>query len=150
MSHSYSSLYIHYVFSTKERRKLITSGLRSRLYPYFGGIARENKMKLLAVGGMPDHVHLLLSLPKTMAVSKAVQLIKGGSSKWIHDVFAEHAAFSWQEGYGAFGIGFGDIERTRKYIENQAEHHRQRDFREEFLIFLKKNGLADDERFIFD
>lgn len=150
MSQSYVSSYYHCVFSTKERRPFITNELQTRLFPYLGGIAREHKMKLLAVGGMPDHIHLLLSLPKTLAISKALQLIKGGSSKWVHDTFPEHREFNWQQGYGAFSIGVNDIERTKNYIENQTEHHKQRDFKQEFLIFLKRNEVEYEESYLFD
>lgn len=150
MSQSYVSSYYHCVFSTKERRKIITPELQNRLFPYIGGIARENKIKLLAVGGMPDHIHLLLSLPKTIAIPKALQLIKGGSSKWIHDTFPEHKTFAWQKGYGAFSIGINEIERTKNYIENQEKHHQKRSFEEEYLIFLERNGIEYDERYIFD
>lgn len=150
MSQSFYTSYYHCVFSTKERRPFITPELQARLFPYLGGIARENKMKLLAVGGMPDHVHLLLSFHSTLAISKGLQLIKGGSSKWIHDTFLEHKQFAWQKGYGAFSIGVNDIERTKDYIENQAEHHTKRDFRQEFLIFLKRNEIEYDERYVFD
>jgi REP element-mobilizing transposase RayT len=150
MPQSYVSSLYHCVFSTKERQKLITPELQTRLYPYLGGTARENKMKLLTVGGIPDHVHLLLSFPKTMTIAKGLQLIKGGSSKWIHDNFARHQDFAWQKGYGAFSIGVSDIERTKVYIENQAEHHRERDFKEEFLMFLKRNEIDFDERYVFD
>src|SRR4051812_24725525 len=99
MSHSYVSQLMHCVFSTKERRPLITSDLQEQLFPYMGGIARQNKMKLISAGGVEDHVHLLISLPKTLDIAHAVQLIKGGSSKWIHDEFADQRSFSWQEGY---------------------------------------------------
>ena len=104
---------LHCVFSTKERRKLITPELAERLYPYFGGIARENKIKLLAVGGMPDHVHLLISMPSTISIAKAMQLLKGSSSKWIHETFPEHHLFEWQRGYGAFSIGISDLGKDR-------------------------------------
>src|SRR4030066_1287802 len=99
MTNSYISLYVHIVFSTKERQDMITPDLQNRLWAYMGGIARENNMKALSIGGMQDHVHVLLSLPATLPVSKAVQLIKGGSSKWIHDTFAGLRKFAWQEGY---------------------------------------------------
>ena len=94
MSHSFNSSLFHCVFSTKQRRNTITADLQERLWPYFGGIARENKMKALAVGGIEDHVHILISLPSTMPISKAMQLIKGGSSKWVHDTFPKHHAFA--------------------------------------------------------
>ena len=149
MPHSYVSSLYHCVFSTKERKPLITRHLQERLHPYLGGIARKNRMKLLAVGGMPDHVHLLLSLPKTMPISTAMRLIKGGSSKWVHDAFPEYRLFAWQEGYGAFSVGIGDIERTRKYIKNQERHHQKQDFKTEFIAFLDRNGIEYDERYIF-
>ena len=150
MSHSFINSLHHCVFSTKERRPLITPELHLRLFQYVGGIARENKIKLLAAGGVDDHVHLLISMPSTISISKAMQLIKGGSSKWIHETFVEHRLFEWQEGYGAFSIGVGDIERTKNYISNQAEHHGKMDFKTEFLAFLKKHGIVYDERYIFD
>ncbi len=121
MSHSFINQLLHCVFSTKERRPMITPELQPRLFQYIGGIARENKIKLLAAGGVDDHVHLLVSMPSTISISKAMQLIKGGSSKWIHETFPEHRLFEWQEGYGAFSIGIGDVERTVSYINNQAD-----------------------------
>jgi putative transposase len=150
MSHTFISQLLHCVFSTKERRPVITPTLQSRLFQYMGGIARENKIKLLAAGGVDDHVHLLISMPSTISISKAMQLIKSGSSKWIHETFAEDRLFEWQEGYGAFSIGAGDIERTVKYINNQAEHHKKIDYKKEFLAFLRKQGIEYDERYIFD
>ena len=150
MPHSYISQLMHCVFSTKERRPIITPELQQRLWPYLGGIARENKIKALSIGGIEDHVHVLLSLPSTLSIAKAIQLIKGGSSKWIHDNFPEHRLFSWQEGYGAFSIGISDVERTITYIENQKEHHHKMDFKQEFIAFLKKYGIEYDERYIWD
>ena len=113
MGHSYTSSLFHCVFSTKERRKLITPELQERLWPYIGGIARDNRMKALAIGGIDDHVHILLSIPCTLAIAKAIQLIKGGSSKWVHETFPKHRTFAWQEGYGAFSIGISQIDRYR-------------------------------------
>ena len=150
MAHSFISQMMHCVFSTKERRPFITTEIQPRLFQYIGGIARENKMKLLSAGGVDDHVHLLISFPSTISVSKGLQLIKGNSSKWIHETFPNNRSFGWQEGYGAFSIGMSDVERTIKYILNQAEHHRKIDFKTEFLSFLKKHGIEYDERYIFD
>jgi REP element-mobilizing transposase RayT len=150
MSHTFVNQLHHCVFSTKERRRMITPELQTRLFQYIGGIARENKIKLLAAGGVDDHVHLLVSMPATISIAKAMQLIKGGSSKWIHETFPEHRFFGWQEGYGAFSIGISDIERTVNYINNQAEHHGKMDFKTEFRAFLKKHGIEYDERYIFD
>ena len=150
MSHSYISSLYHCVWSTKQRRRTILAPLRDRLWPYLGGIARTNGMKSLAVGGVEDHVHILLSLPSTMNVAKALQLIKGGSSKWVHDTFPEHRTFAWQEGYGAFSIGVSQIEETVAYINHQAEHHHQRTFQEEFLAFLEKHHIDYDPRYLWD
>lgn len=149
MGHSYVSSLYHVVFSTKERRKQIDVELQSRLWPYLGGIARENDIKALAVGGVEDHVHLLLSLPSTRAIAKAVQLIKGGSSKWIHNEFLAHGDFAWQEGYGAFSIGISQVDDTVRYIANQAEHHRTKTFEEEFLAILERHGIGYDPRYIW-
>jgi putative transposase len=150
MSHTFVNSLHHCVFSTKERRPLITPALQIRLFRYIGGIARANNFKILAAGGVDDHVHLLISMPSTISVSKAMQLIKGGSSKWIHEMFAEHRDFEWQEGYGAFSIGIGDVRRTVNYINNQAEHHGKMNFKTEFRAFLNKHGIIYDERYIFD
>jgi putative transposase len=150
MAHSYISSLYHCVFSTKERRKSITRDFQKRLCPYLGGIARDNEMKALSVGGTEDHVHILLSLPATIAVAKAIQLIKGGSSKWVHDTFPEFQRFAWQEGYGAFSIGVSQVLSTLRYIQNQEEHHRRQTFQEELLAFLKKHRIEYDERYIWD
>ncbi len=149
MAHSYCSCLIHYAFSTKGREKIISADVLSRLCPYMGGIARENDMKAIAVGGANDHVHLLISLPSTITIAKGVQLIKGGSSKWIHDTFPELRSFAWQEGYGAFSIAISGVADTTAYINNQHEHHRTRTFQEEFIAFLRRHGIEYDERYIW-
>ncbi|HEV8589771.1 MAG TPA: transposase [Pyrinomonadaceae bacterium] len=145
MPHSYVNNLMHCTFSTKERFPFIDAELESRLWPYIGGIARENRMKALAIGG----THALLSLPATMSFAKAVQLIKGGSSKWIHDTFSKYRKFEWQEGYGAFSVSSSQANRTIAYINNQKEHHRKRTFEEEFLELLDKHGVAYDRRYVF-
>ena len=148
MSHSYVSNLMHCTFSTKDRYPAIDSELESRLWPYLGGIARENRMKALAIGGTADHVHALLSLPGMMSFSKAVQLIKGGSSKWIHGTFSNQKKFAWQEGYGAFSVSASQVPKTIAYINNQKEHHRKKSFHEEFLELLNKHGIEFDSRYV--
>lgn len=143
--HSFTSFHLHVVFSTKERRKLISPQLQQRLWPYLGGISRENKMKAVCIGGVEDHVHILLSLPSTLSISKAVQLLKGNSSKWVHETFPDMRDFAWQEGYGAFSIAISGVEDTVRYIKSQAEHHQTRTFKEELIAFLKKHSLQYDE-----
>jgi putative transposase len=149
MSHSDLSSLYHCVWSTKFRRRTIKPELRDRLWSYLGGIAHKNKMKALAIGGVEDHAHILLSLPSTIEIAKALQLLKGGSSRWVHETFPEHREFGWQEGYGAFSIGISQVDDTIKYIENQAYHHRRRTFQEEFIAFLEKHGIEYDPRYIW-
>jgi REP element-mobilizing transposase RayT len=124
--------------------------LSQRLWPFLGGIARQNKMKAIEIGGVADHVHVLLSLPATVPISKALQLIKGGSSKWVHDTFPEHRLFGWQEEYGAFSVSVSQLDKTIEYIRNQPEHHREMTFRDEFLALLKRHRIAYDERYLCD
>ena len=143
--HSFVSCLMHCVFATKERRPLLDPELQQRLWPYLGGIARENKMKALVVGGVEDHLHVLLPIPSPLAVEKCVQLLKGNSSKWIHETFQERGGFEWQEGYGAFSIGLSGVTDTTKYIQTQAEHHRRMSFKEELEAFLKKHGMEYGE-----
>ena len=144
--HSFINCLMHCVFATKERRSLLAPSLQPRLWPYLGGIARENKMKALVVGGVEDHVPVLVSLPSTLSVAKSIQLLKGNSSKWIHDTFPEHRDFEWQEGCGAFSLGISGVADTTAYIQHQAEHHRKLTFREELGVFLKKHGMEYVER----
>jgi REP element-mobilizing transposase RayT len=98
-------------------------------------------MKALVLGGVEDHVHALLSIPSTLSVAKSIQLLKGNSSKWIHNTFKEHWAFEWQEGYGAFSISISGVEETTEYIQTQAKHHRKATFKGELETFLKKHGM---------
>ena len=102
-------------------------------------------MKALAISGAADHVHILLCLPATLSVAKAVQLLKGNSSKWIRETFPKMHSFAWQEGYGAFSVGVSGVDATMAYIRNQADHHRTRSFRDEFVAMLKKHGFAYEE-----
>jgi len=148
MPHTFCSSLYHCVFSTKERRKTIPPDVQGRLWAYMGGIAREIGATALAVGGMDDHSHLLLSLPSTMALAAAMRDIKSGSSHWMRET-CSLPAFAWQEGYGAFSIGSAQVETTAAYIANQVEHHRKRDFQSEFLAILKKQGIACDPRFVW-
>jgi putative transposase len=145
--HTYISDLVHCVFSTKERRKMIAVDLQDGLWSFMGGIARKNGFKALIVGGTEDHVHILLSLPATIPLAKAVQLLKGSSSRWMNDTHTN--GFSWQEGYGAFTLGVLQKPRTIDYIKRQAEHHQKRSFEEEFVAFLKKHAIDYDPQYVW-
>ncbi|MGC1424244.1 MAG: IS200/IS605 family transposase, partial [Terracidiphilus sp.] len=147
MSHTYCCSLFHCVFSTKDRRRTISPDIQSRLREYIGGIARKHGMRALVVGGMEDHVHILLSLPSSLPLAKAMREIKSASSHWMHETCAVKG-FQWQEGYGAFSIGTAQIAATLAYIAGQAEHHKKHDFQAEFIAFLKKNRIEYDPRYV--
>lgn len=148
MPHSYTSCHVHYVFSTKNRLDLILPEIRPRMWAYMSGIAQNNRFEALQIGGTGNHCHALLAIPATMTIAKAVQLIKGGSSKWFNGAFPaseRDLPFEWQEGYGAFSVSIGDVDGTIRYIMAQEEHHRHRSFEDEFRAFLRKDGHAETE-----
>ena len=147
MSHTYCSALYHCVFSTKERRKSIAPDIQPRLWAYMGGIARERDMKALAIGGTDDHVHMLVSLPSSLPIAKAMREIKSESSHWMHETCGVNG-FEWQAGYGAFSIGWAQVETTLAYIARQKEHHKKRDFQAEFIAFLKKHRIDYDPRYV--
>ena len=149
MANSYTSLFVHVIFSTQNRERILTSAFRDRLWAYMGGIARENKIKAISIGGTLGHAHMLISIPAIISVAKAVQLVKGGSSKWLHETVSSLRAFAWQEGYGAFSIGASQADEVAAYIARQEEHHRIRTFQEEYLSFLKEYKIEYDERYIW-
>jgi putative transposase len=146
MSHTYVSELIHIVFSTKGRLNTIPPDIHERLWSFLGGIARKNDFKTLAVGGTENHIHILLSLPATMPVAKAAQLLKGGSSKWLNETIKPR--FEWQEGYGAFSVSMSQQNQTIAYINSQADHHRKHNFEEEFIAFLKRHNIDYDPRYV--
>ena len=147
---SFVSCLLHCVFSTKHREPFLSPEIRTRLFPYLIGIAREQDLRLLAVGGVADHVHLLLAIPSTMTIAKAMQLLKGNSSKWIHETFPDLRSFNWQGGYGAFSIGVSGIEATTRYILEQEQHHQTKSFRDELVGILEKHGITFEEWMLRD
>jgi REP element-mobilizing transposase RayT len=116
MAHSFVACHIHYVFSTKNRENLIFRDMHDRLWAFMGGIAKHNGVISTAIGGTDNHAHLLVALPAIMPIAKAVQLIKGGSSKWAQDTLPQTANFAWQEGYGAFSVGASMLDQTKAYV----------------------------------
>ncbi|WP_425618615.1 IS200/IS605 family transposase [Anatilimnocola sp. NA78] len=145
MSHTYTSLLVHVVFSTKDRKQFIDDVLEGRLHAYLGGIADGVKCKALAIGGMADHVHLLISYPPTLAVAVLLRELKANSSKWVHEEFGEKRSFAWQPGYAAFSVSRSVTDAIIEYIRNQKEHHRRRSFREELELLVEKHGGSLDE-----
>ncbi|MDX1947020.1 MAG: IS200/IS605 family transposase [Pirellulaceae bacterium] len=150
MANTYTSLHYHFKFSTKHRHPWIAPENEQRIWAYLGGIAKKNNLKPLKIGGIEDHVHLLRGAPATIAPAKIAQLVKGGSSAWIHEKFPELADFAWQDGYGAFTVSKSALADVSAYIENQREHHRTRTFQEEYRALLERHGIEFDEKHLWD
>ena len=149
MANTFSSLFYHVVFSTKNRERWITAEIEDRVWGYMAGIAVENRMHPVKIGGTDDHVHLLLQVPAAMGPSKAVQFIKGGSSLWIHKTFPHMKGFNWQDGYGVFTVSKSTVAEVEEYIGKQREHHRKRTFQEEYRAFLERHEVVYDERYVW-
>ena len=143
MAHTYASILIHCVFSTKDRHPLIRADRMAELHSYLSGIARGEGFSLIAAGGTANHVHLLFVLPASLPLAQAVQKLKGSSSRWMGP------GFSWQEGYGAFSVSPSQVPVVKRYIQGQEEHHRKRDFEQEFVALLRNCGIEYDERYVF-
>ena len=148
MPQSLSAVYVHLVFSTKDRAPVIVPAWRLALHAYLGGIVRNLGGVPEAVGGVADHVHLLIGLKATHRLSDMLRELKAASSKWVHEV-AHDRRFQWQEGYGAFTVGHPHCDDVRRYIEGQEEHHRARSFQEEYFEFLQRGGVEFDERYLW-
>jgi REP-associated tyrosine transposase len=149
MANTYTALFYHIVFSTKNRMAYIKPEIESRVWAYIGGLARAHKMTALQVGGIEDHIHALVMAPAAFSPSQIAQYLKGDSSKWIHEEFPELRGFAWQDGYGAFTVSKSNLPDVIRYIESQREHHQQRTFQEEYLDFLNKHGIDYDERYVW-
>lgn len=136
MAGKHISLLVHFVWSTSDREPWIPSELEDELYKFIGGVLRKKKAKLLEAGGTSDHIHLYASLPSTLSLADAVNAMKSNSSRWIHEEFPQRRGFAWQEGYGAFSVSKSSDTTVRRYIQQQKEHHRRRDFKAEFIKLL--------------
>ncbi len=150
MAHSFTHLLSHIIFSTKDRYPFINEPLRERLPPYLGGIVRELHADALAIGGMPDHVHLLVRAPATLAIADLMRVLKTNASRWVHETWPQQRKFAWQTGYGAFSVSQSAADEVRAYIQRQAEHHQKMTFQEEFVAFLRRHGIEYDERYIWE
>lgn len=148
MPSTHLSLHYHIIFSTKDRVPLIDSTWRERLHAYIGGIVRNLEGTPISIGGVADHVHLLIGLRASAALADIIRDVKATSSRWVHEeIGATH--FRWQEGYGAFTVSTSQHAQVREYIDRQEEHHRHKTFQEEYLEFLKRNGVAYDEQYLW-
>ncbi|MGB8887810.1 MAG: transposase [Candidatus Korobacteraceae bacterium] len=144
MSHTYAHTLVHCVFSTKGRLNLIHKP--EELWRYAVGLAYAKSIHVVAAGGTANHLHLLILLPQTMTLAKAMQELKANTSRWLRETSSR---FQWQEGYGAFSVSQSQRAVVTKYIANQAEHHRTRTFEDEFQSMLQKSGIQYDPRFVF-
>jgi putative transposase len=140
LPHTFSKNYIHVIFTTKDRRKIIAKELQTRLWAYLAGIAKNHDINMLAVGGTENHVHLLFHLPPRLALAKAVLLLKANSSKWLSK------DFSWQEGYGAFSVSASNLDSVIRYIRDQQKHHRKFTFDQELRVILRRHGIESNPR----
>ncbi|MFN0141685.1 MAG: IS200/IS605 family transposase [Pyrinomonadaceae bacterium] len=147
MPHTYTNLIFHIVFSAKERFPFIKPEFEGRLYEYIGGTIRGLGGICLEIGGVADHVHLLVRLKPTLPVSKFLEKLKPSVTKWARAIV--HPKFEWQDGYGAFSIGESQIPAVRRYIENQKEHHKKQSFDDEFKEMLRQAGIEFDERYLW-
>jgi putative transposase len=150
MANTFTSLHFHIIFSTKQREPWIRPEFEERLWSYLGGIACKNDLKPLTIGGVEDHIHMLVGLPPTVCVSEALKGIKGASSGWIKQNLPRCRGFSWQDGYGAFSVSKSQLAEVEKYIRGQREHHRLRTFQEEYRAFLDKHDIQYEEKYLWD
>ena len=148
MSQSFTNLLYHIIFSTKDRRPLIKLEYQPRLYEYIGGIIRGTGGISLGINGTDDHVHVLAKLRPDRALSDVLRDLKANATGWMHEVFPRLADFYWQRGYAAFTISQSNLKQVQQYVADQKEHHQKVSFREEFIGFLKANGIEYDERYL--
>ncbi|HEX3582207.1 MAG TPA: IS200/IS605 family transposase [Thermoanaerobaculia bacterium] len=148
MPSTHTSLHYHLIFSTKGRVPSMESNSRPRIHSYLGGVIRGIEAVALDIGGTTDHVHLLIGLKQTHALADVLRILKGDSSKWIHEELGL-IDFAWQEGYGAFTVSKSDVDAVRRYVQAQEEHHRKRTFQEEYRALLERDGIDFDERFLW-
>lgn len=148
MADTYSCLFYHIVFSTKNRQKFITQQIEGPVWSYIGGIARKNQMRALQVGGVDDHIHALLMAPPKIAPSQIAQYLKGGSSHWLRRQYPDMKEFAWQDGYSVFSVSRSNTERVAEYIRRQRQHHDTKRFVDEYRELLEKHGVNYDERYL--
>ncbi|WP_433814406.1 IS200/IS605 family transposase [Flavobacterium johnsoniae] len=150
MADTYSQLYIQIVFAVKGRQNLISKKWKDEMYKYITGIITNQKQKLIAINGMPDHIHILVGIKPNISLSDLVRDIKSSSSKFINEQKWINGKFEWQNGFGAFSYGHSQLTNVIKYIENQEEHHKTKTFKEEYIAFLKLFNIDFKDEYIFE
>lgn len=150
MANTYSSLFYHIVFSTKNRERWIYAEIEKRVWAYLGGITRKHQCTAIQIGGIEDHIHALVLSPPKYAPSEIAQFLKGESSKWIHAEFPKMRAFCWQDGYSAFSVSKSIVPRVVEYIKNQRRKHENKSFEEEYFELLELHEInVVDEKYLF-
>jgi REP element-mobilizing transposase RayT len=148
MANTYTQLYIQFVFAVQDRASLIQKDWKDELYKYITGIVQSNKHKLIAINGMPNHLHVFVGYKPHQLIPDLLQDIKGSSSLWINKRNFVHGKFSWQEGYGAFSYSHSHIDKVYKYIINQEQHHKKRTFTEEYTALLDSFEIEYNDKYI--
>ena len=149
MANTYTQIHIQAVFTVQDRNSIIKMSFKNELYKYISGIIKNNGHKVLAINGMPDHVHVFFGMRPSQSLADLMQDVKGDSSKWINQKGFINGKFSWQEGYGGFSYSKSQVNNVIDYIKRQEIHHRRKTFTEEYLEFLEKFEVPFDERYIF-
>lgn len=149
MADTYTQIHLHLVFAVKRREYLIQESMKDELYKYLTGIIRNNGHKVLAINGMPDHVHVLIGMRPNQALSELMRDVKAGSAKWVNEKDCMPGRFEWQEGYGAFSYDKTSLPKVIEYIIHQNVHHQVRTFSEEYLDLLKEFEVSFDEKYLF-
>jgi REP element-mobilizing transposase RayT len=149
MTHSFRKHYFHLIWSTRGRKPFLTSDIVIRLYPYIGSIVKERSGHLIEIGGMPDHIHLLIEMSFLDNFSSVIRDIKASTSLWIHKNFAHMDDFAWQEGYGSFSVSYSVLDSVQKYVRNQEQHHASMTFDQEYAKLLKLHDITPDFRFVY-
>ena len=150
MGQSLVKNYIHIIFSTKQREPLIHPPYEDELHTYLGGICNSLECSSIRVGGHTDHIHILCTLSKKVALAKLMEELKSHSSKWMKTMDRSLEHFYWQNGYGAFSVNPTEVDAVVAYIANQHEHHSKKTSQEEYRAFLKKYNVEYDERYVWD
>jgi putative transposase len=148
MANTYTTLFYHIVFSTKNRGRFIRPEIENKVWAYVGDVARHHKFTAIQVGGVEDHLHALVMAPPTIAPFEIAKYLKGESSKWIRETFSELCRFAWQDGYAGFTVSKSNVSEVVKYIQGQRTHHKTHSYQEEISSFLKKHEIAYDERYL--